>query len=344
MRLVTSAKYLIGLAAASSAVVLLGGSALAAETPVIQYGVQTPSHVTSPGATEEGTSPVATSSEEESQLGSVTEPLEGSTDMVVTTDTEETATTGSAPSQNTLSSTGSGTTQPGLSQIGSSLAVKATKLIEGASITSPKQTLPAEVTTPSSSLVTEITSGKVSEDSAAVLKGQLTNPNRAAAPQVADSVVIGSRVLPIQPRISGHTKVLNVDLAAQLPTAPVGTKIPLPSKSAGLLSSLTLGLAGTVVPQLIALPATFEVVTVVLALSAFMTIFVGFVFSFGLWIRRGGFRSAARSDVASISFATPFFMGYVPAMPHQHNPFLMVAETKIFPVTFLNAMRKEDMV
>jgi len=142
------------------------------------------------------------------------------------------------------------------------------------------------------------------------------------------------QVLPIQPTIISHVTVPEADLAATLPSSPKPDKSPSPAKSSGALVKLSMVMAGVVVPQ--PFLVLFDLVPRLpepVLLGAFVTLlFVVFVFSYGLWLRRGGFATAARSDspasaASGSTFATPLFLGYVSAPPRhrRHNPIFVLS-------------------
>jgi hypothetical protein len=167
-------------------------------------------------------------------------------------------------------------------------------------------------------------------------------------------VVFQSTVLPVRPKITNIRSVAVADLAPMVPSAPAQqqnpAKAPTPSQPSGVFGKLTAELAGSTVPQAFWLPL-FGLVRVtaqvVIVIAMALLILGRFGFSFGAWLRRGGFAHAARSDVAdarlSTFFATPFRLGYVSALQPSHSPFLMVAETKTVLSMACNAFRKEEM-
>ncbi|HEY2003602.1 MAG TPA: hypothetical protein VGH44_00615 [Candidatus Saccharimonadia bacterium] len=140
-----------------------------------------------------------------------------------------------------------------------------------------------------------------------------------------------SEMLRVQPTIVSF-ETAPVDLASALPSAPVQRQQPHPAKSSGLLGSLTVVLAGTVVPQPLMLGG-FGIVPLAatwlfgLLLVILLTVFV---FTYGSWLRRGGFATAARSDepifLNSLSIATPLLLGYVTSPWRMRSPILVVAD------------------
>jgi hypothetical protein len=111
-------------------------------------------------------------------------------------------------------------------------------------------------------------------------------------------VVFKSSILPIQPTITSRaTSVIN-DLATSVPTPPKPDKAPVPAKSSGALGRLTAVLASVVVPPSFSLPSLVSArMALELLLGLILLVLIAvFVFSYGLWLRRGGFATAARSD------------------------------------------------
>lgn len=138
-------------------------------------------------------------------------------------------------------------------------------------------------------------------------------------------------VLPIQPTITNRLPLAD-DLAPNAPSAATPTRAPSPAKSSGMLGSLTAELAAVVVPQSLVLHA---LVAGRLETGLGLTMLIGLLFelfisSYGLWLRRSGFATAARSDVpageSSPSIATPFWLGYVESPPRLHSPILVAVE------------------
>jgi hypothetical protein len=109
--------------------------------------------------------------------------------------------------------------------------------------------------------------------------------------------VYRTAVLPLQPTIIAREGQIS-DLASTVPTPPKPDKAPVPAKSSGALGKLTAELAGVVVPQLFALPALMGTrLPAMPGLGVLILVMLPvFVFSYGLWLRRGGFATAARSD------------------------------------------------
>jgi hypothetical protein len=149
-------------------------------------------------------------------------------------------------------------------------------------------------------------------------------------------VVFHAARLRIQPTITSRPVAESSDLAGSLPSAPVQHKLPAPAKSNGALGALRAVLAGVVVPQLFVSPTVAILRGSLLAVYLLPLLLLGslFMFSFGLWLRRGGFVNAARSDAptngfTSTLFATPHVLDYVTMPPRRHSPIFVVAENNI---------------
>jgi hypothetical protein len=101
-----------------------------------------------------------------------------------------------------------------------------------------------------------------------------------------------------QSLMSGSYGLGALTAAASTPAAPQPTPMPLPVS--GLLDRLTAVLAGVVVPNALTwlgdLPAGTSWPQPVLRLCLVALLGVLFVQSYGLWLRRAGFATAARSD------------------------------------------------
>jgi hypothetical protein len=149
------------------------------------------------------------------------------------------------------------------------------------------------------------------------------------------SIVFRSVRLPIQRVITSRSMPVAEDLAANVASAPQSTKAPVPSKSNGMLGRLTALLAATVVPQ--PLPSGVLVarqfagalglgVLAVLLVRLFVTL------TYGLWLRKGGFATAARSDADAhgvvFSLVAISALGYALVKPFKHSPFFVVIEQK----------------
>jgi hypothetical protein len=194
---------------------------------------------------------------------------------------------------------------------------------------------------------------KTSVDSSLASPSTNTPDSDISVPASADNtIVLGSRVLEIQPKITTSRPVVIQDLATSMPTAAEQTHhsptTPAPAKSAGLFSRLTSELAGTVVPVTFAVPALdFISVAIGALMLAIGFLALGFTgMNFGAWMRRSGYVHAARSDVSAgffSLFATPMSLSFVTAAGPQQSSFLMVSEIKTDRITVFNAYRKEEM-
>jgi hypothetical protein len=167
------------------------------------------------------------------------------------------------------------------------------------------------------------------DDYIAIIPSARTNTTQPV-PVAAPALMYHSSVLPIQPVITSHQAPGN-DLAASMPSAPVAEKMPVPAKSSGALGKLSLVLAGVVVPQSFTTQAVGVglVTPVAIWLILLAVLALLFVSSYGAWLRRGGFATAARSDVpapaTSNLFATPLLLSYVSAPPRQRSSLFGVA-------------------
>jgi hypothetical protein len=125
-------------------------------------------------------------------------------------------------------------------------------------------------------------------------------------------------------------------IAPAMPTQPAPAKSPVPPKPDAFLASLTEMLAATVVPvpffptlATVYLPGlALGLITLIVLLGSLTRA------TYGQWLRRSGYVTAARSDapassIAMMIFATPYRLGYAPASPHLHSPSFMVADHKI---------------
>jgi hypothetical protein len=102
-----------------------------------------------------------------------------------------------------------------------------------------------------------------------------------------------------------------------LATAPATTttKSPQVPQSSGLLTALATELAGILTPPLFAqfyghtAVRTFTYIIVIILLTGLINAIAS---TYGQLLRRSGFATAARSDVASLTLATPLFLDYSP--------------------------------
>jgi hypothetical protein len=163
-----------------------------------------------------------------------------------------------------------------------------------------------------------------------------------------EAVVSHTTVLAIQPMITSR---LATDLAALIPSAPAPVKdqAPVPAQSTGLLGNLTAQLAGTALPQLFTSHAlAVSHLLTALNLAALIILLMNvFTFTYGLWLRRGGFATAARSDspaLVATSVATPFWTGYASLPLRLHSPFSDGGRNETLKTTALvrNVFRKEE--
>jgi hypothetical protein len=128
------------------------------------------------------------------------------------------------------------------------------------------------------------------------------------------------RTAALRPVIVGSAAAPS-DLASALPSLPSPEPAKGPTKSTGLLGNLTLVLAGIVVPDFLTLlpvarPASLVPLALLLTL-VFLTAPIGL--TYGRWLRRAGYVTAARSDVAPLfSLATPTYVSYVRELWFSH--------------------------
>lgn len=172
----------------------------------------------------------------------------------------------------------------------------------------------------------------------------ITSVPSSEVPSAGTSAQAATRttMMPIQPVITNRTSPLAPDLAESMPSAPAPAKAPVPTKSTGVLAGLVVGLSNVVVPQPVT-PVDSVSLKLILGVSLLTLVVLlanVFEFSYGQWLRRGGFATAARSDeplnsFTSPLFATPLLSGYVKQPPRLHSPILML-------VLVPNAYRKED--
>ena len=136
-----------------------------------------------------------------------------------------------------------------------------------------------------------------------------------------------------------------------MPSVPAPTEAPVPApESTGLLSNLTAQLAATVVPQPFVPHAVLAgrmgdglrlAAVVVLSLPLL-------AYSYGLWLRRSGFATAARSDsgIPIYSYvATSLWLGYVRSSGTVQSPIFNDGRDKNSneQIGCPNAFRKEEM-
>ena len=162
--------------------------------------------------------------------------------------------------------------------------------------------------------------------------------------QESESIIFKSAMLPIQPRITTGRAVQIIDLASFVPTAfdqsENSTQVPAPTHPNGVLGELIAVLADSIVPSV-----TYTCMVIIAGFGALLMLVVlanilrisGRYYSFASWLRRGGYMHAARSDVghamSDLFFATPLEMSYVPAQMPPRSSFLMVSDMKTFVLT-----------
>lgn len=144
-------------------------------------------------------------------------------------------------------------------------------------------------------------------------------PKAAAAP----AVILAAR-MPLKPMITHNVAPAVVDLASQLPTAAVPSepeKHPVPPQPSGLLGQLTAQLSVSEVKIPFVPAATSATLAALFTLTTFLSLLTLMKTATVLVhrARREGFAYSPRSDVAvattNLLFATPFSLGYVTAIP-----------------------------
>jgi hypothetical protein len=210
-----------------------------------------------------------------------------------------------------------------------------------------KQVVPSPVASPA---VVPITAPEPVAPVVNPIKEELTQPSHTPAPVVLSTqlpqiqvparpvpvVMFREAALPIQPTIRTVARSAEVDLAASLPSAPVSERTPVPAESNGALGSLRAVLLSTLVPPTIMPELTTGILQgfSLLTLVSILLMVASYVFTYGLWLRRGGFVNAARSDAparrtTSSLFATPHLMGHGSMPPHRPGPLLVVVDINI---------------
>jgi len=339
MRCVKLAQIGIGIAAASGALAVLSGTALAAQptssvslpSPVV-INQDTPSNPTSNISPKQvSTSSQSASDQTTSSVTPTNSSGTGGTSVGVSGSGQDKS-GGSGQSDNATNGPTQGVvkndpTATGLTQ--SSTSPNSEALLSNSDSNTPGSG-GAAVPSNDSSLGQSRPESQVAPDTTGESATAPTSPV-----QFAPVVVFHSAVLRIQPTIMNPAAAQPGDLAATVPSAPVSEKAPVPAKSNGALGHLSAILASSVVPQLFSIHATpIGRAMLVFGVVAFLFLFASvFYYSYGLWLRRGGFATAARSDVPTVRFssnlfATPLLLGYLSASRADDSPHLVVADTK----------------
>jgi hypothetical protein len=197
-----------------------------------------------------------------------------------------------------------------------------------------------EAVTPTATVPAQSAPVAASKDGADVTPPVAATPDSVQPQHESVSVVSSSRqLLPIQPRIVAFARVAmpSTDLAEALPLVPARDNTP--PKSNGALAGWRLILAEIVVPQT---TSGENPVTPVVAWldGVFLTALLLLTLvpmTYGLWLRRAGFSTAARSDglAGSVTnhslFATPHLLGYTKMPPHPSSPFVVVWQIQMAP-------------
>ncbi|HUD11612.1 MAG TPA: hypothetical protein VMS08_04320 [Candidatus Saccharimonadia bacterium] len=329
MRFGKIAQFAIGFAAASGAFVLLSSNALAADagsatTP--QKGFDATAVAPVQQVTQSDQSSGDTGTAAAQPTANDGPPTAGGTSSSV----QQSDTSSSS------SSTISSSSNSSMAIIGASDSGKPTSGLTGG-VSSDPTTPTNSATTVSGAGANEAQSsaGAPTASQSAFADNSSTSPTSS----LPTAVLYRSDVLAIQPTIVNHT-VFASDLASLIPTASTPSKLPVPAKSNGGLERLTSVLAGAVVPPSF-FPSVLPVdrLKLLLSLVTLVVLLANLVvLSYGLWLRKGGFATAARSDSPVTNsiypFATPFLLGYVSAPPRIHSPSLVVSDYKIRKTLF----------
>jgi hypothetical protein len=348
MRLQRFTQFGFGVAAAGAAVVFLSGTALAAETSSLGNVTQGLPYVqTSPPITGKASKNFSQSQPgQQSDQDSSKVPTFGSSDK---TDVNQTSSTNNSNNANLDSSADSAK-----SSVQSSAAPSSSDsgdASKSGDISTPVST-PAVKSSDGGNSQADQTKPVIGSKAPSVVgqasKTETTEPsndgNTSAAPAHTAALVVAyhSAWLRIQPVITNHPA--EVDLAAAMPSVPVADKAPVPAKSNGTLGQLTGILAATVVPQLLlpVVDGAYRLALTGLLILVLLSTAV-FVFTYGLWLRRGGFATAARSDAPtrnlSSPFATPLSLGYVWTLSRQkHSPILLPVVYEILKPNWFPAL------
>lgn len=343
MRLNRYVQVAVGLVAGGSVVIVLSGSALAAgnsQDTVIQDGQVRPVSSTNTGHHQNALSPVGPLNTDNQQPG------DGQDQPTISDQSDPSLSSGDTANGVTVANNGNN----GDSNSGQ-VTDQTVETNTGQQVST--NTVPAKAKSDGGGGMSATTGGSgqlVPVNDAAVTSAATPAEVAVVAPGNISSAAPADHatLLRIQPVITNRA-VEAQDLAATVPTAPAPARAPNPAKSSGLLGSLVVGLAGVVVPQPLVPSADIAYRVMLAASLATMVVLLinVFLFTYGLWLRRGGFVTAARSDAPSrrvtSSFATPLLLGYVTSPPDLHNPILMVAETNILNQNVRTAFRKEDM-
>jgi hypothetical protein len=334
MRLVRFVQFAIGVAAASGgAVVVLSGSALAADSGSLGTVTQSDTVQTTTVHQKEVSTQPATVDVHQQDTAAATEDSTGDDTNTVTSGQPDAEAV--SPASDTDSKSQVSQTQTTTSTANGSSAPTVPSTVSTALSAAPVESpvpVASSAAEPSTTTTAAPVSQAVSDSSASNVIPEVTVKTPMEPVQgrfeTADAS-FQTTVLPIQPTITNRLP-LEQDLAPTAPSAPGPARAPSPAKSNGTLGSLTAELAAIVVPQ----PILLHVVTapraaLALSLVGLVALLLQiFVFSYGLWLRRGGFATAARSDAPThegfSSIATPFLLGYVESPPRLHSPILMV--------------------
>ena len=273
------ARLSLGLAASGAAAVCLGGSALAAAPT--------------------STNPLSAGSATDTQV--TTTDTTTATTEVTTTQTHQVTTQTSFGGATTTSGTGAGSGQSG----------ETTKHKTVGTGQVNKEAAPQPETSDTSTLLA-VQEASLGSESAAGSEASKTQQSLPSAAPVARTAQPNWRTGAAKPIIVGASAGPD-DLASALPSAPNPVPTRTPAKSTGLLGNLTLVLAGTVVPDFLTLaPAVRPAALVPLALLVVLLLTAPVGLTYGRWLRRAGYATAARSDLAAFfSLPAPIGVSYV---------------------------------
>jgi hypothetical protein len=333
MRLVKFAQAAIGLAASGGVAVVLSGSALAADSGVAT--TSQPASVTAPVVGKQLPQPPVMATQQEADKSS---PASAKSESQ-TTASGTTVSNGGPSDASSVSSDKQGLVTP--------TAKGETPVASKEPVTEHGATVPEApvVTKPNEEYAAPVTHAQAPVAPMAVV---ITTPVVDAAQVLSQPVVYHSTVLTIKPTITSHV-ALAADLAAAIPSAPLPAKEPTPTRSSGLLGNLTAQLAGTVLPQaLLSDGSILDHLMLVLNLMMLSVLLINvFTFTYGLWLRRGGFATAARSDApySNLLVATPLLSGYAALPLRSHGPLFSGGRNEILKsmrCVVPNVFRKEE--
>jgi hypothetical protein len=334
MRLVKFAQAAIGFAASGGVAVVLSGSAFAADGSAVT--TSQPSAVAAPVTGKPTAQPPVANATQDGDKSSPSSSANSQTSAVVTTPGSDGPT-----EQGTTKGDKAGVmpakTEPVVPVANELVTDHGRALVNMPAVAAAPKTIEERMS-------------PVSHTEAAVVPTAvvITTPVVDEAQVLSRPVTYHTTVLTIKPMITSRV-ALAIDLAAAVPSASLPAKEPTPTQSSGLLGNLTAQLAGTVLPQ--ALLSDGSILDhLMLALNVMMLSILlinVFTFTYGLWLRRGGFATAARSDAPSFNFlvATPLLSGYAALPLRSHGPLFSGGRNEILKTmrcVVSNDFRKEE--